>query len=97
MRAQKRQLLQVNAFIVRKGCKGLRTSKIENKIALRCVQNADIFLDECFVPDSARLPGVNSFKVDPKFWQMLYTFCFMGFSQAALRVDRTCLAITPLP
>lgn len=56
-------LMQVNAFIVRKGAKGLRTSKIENKIALRCVQNADIFLDDCFVPDSARLPGVNSFKV----------------------------------
>lgn len=57
------RLLQVNAFIVRKGMKGLRTRKIENKIALRCVQNADIFLDDCFVPDSARLPGVNSFKV----------------------------------
>ena len=57
------RFLQVNAFIVRKGMKGLRTSKIENKIALRCVQNADIFLDDCFVPDSARLPGVNSFKV----------------------------------
>ena len=55
--------LQVNAFIVRKGSQGLRTSKIENKIALRCVQNADIFLDDCFVPDSARLPGVSSFKV----------------------------------
>jgi alkylation response protein AidB-like acyl-CoA dehydrogenase len=24
---------------------------------------ADIYLDDCFVPDSARLPGVNSFKV----------------------------------
>ena len=63
VKAWLRNLLQVNAFIVRKGSKGLRTSKIENKIALRCVQNADIFLDECFVPDSARLPGVNSFKV----------------------------------
>ena len=29
---------QVNAFIVRKGNPGLRTTKIENKIALRCVQ-----------------------------------------------------------
>ena len=55
--------LQVNAFIVRKGMKGLRTSKIEKNIELRCVQNADIFLDDCFLPDSARLPGVNSFKV----------------------------------
>lgn len=56
-------VVQVNAFIVRKGARGLRTSKIENKIALRCVQNADIFLDECFVAESARLPGVTSFKV----------------------------------
>ena len=48
---------------MRKGAAGLRTGKIENKIALRCVQNADIFLDDCFVPDAARLPGVTSFKV----------------------------------
>ncbi|KAK9820949.1 hypothetical protein WJX81_003664 [Elliptochloris bilobata] len=53
---------QVNCFIVRKGAKGLRTEKIQNKISLRCVQNADIYLDNCFVADSARLPGVNSFK-----------------------------------
>ena len=33
-------VLQVNCFIVRKGAKGLRTEKIQNKIALRCVQNA---------------------------------------------------------
>ena len=33
---------QVNAFIVRKGAPGFRTKKIENKIALRCVQNADM-------------------------------------------------------
>ncbi len=54
---------QVNAFVVKKGTKGFKTSKIENKIALRCVQNADIEMTKCFVPDSARLPGVNSFKV----------------------------------
>ena len=53
----------VNAFLVKKGTPGLQTRKIENKIALRCVQNADIKLDGCVVPDSARLPGVNSFKV----------------------------------
>lgn len=52
---------QVNAFIVRKGTPGLTTSKIENKIALRCVQNADILMEDVFVPDSDRLPGVNSF------------------------------------
>lgn len=55
--------LQVNAFVVKKGTKGFKTSKIEGKIALRCVQNADITLTNCFVPDSARLPGVNNFQV----------------------------------
>ncbi len=55
---------EVNAFIVHKGTPGFRTAKIENKIALRVVQNADIFLTDCFVPDSARLPKCNSFKVD---------------------------------
>ncbi|GFH27402.1 Ig-like domain-containing protein [Haematococcus lacustris] len=53
---------QVNAFIVRKGAAGFKPTKIENKIALRCVQNADMTFERCFVPDSARLPGVESFK-----------------------------------
>lgn len=52
---------QVNCFIVRKGNPGMRTAKIENKISLRCVQNADMTFEDCFVPDSARLPGVNAF------------------------------------
>lgn len=52
----------MNAFIVRKGTPGLRTSKIQNKISLRVVQNANIWLEDVFVPDSARLPGVDSFK-----------------------------------
>ena len=46
---------------MRKGNPGLRTSKIQNKIALRCVQNADMEFSQCFVPDSARLPGVSNF------------------------------------
>ena len=54
---------EINAFVVRKGTKGFRTTKIENKISLRCVQNANIFLDDCFVRDEDRLSGVNSFKV----------------------------------
>ena len=61
--ARNNETHQVNAFVVKKGTKGFKTSKIENKIALRCVQNADIMMTNCFVPDSARLPGVNSFKV----------------------------------
>ena len=54
---------QINAFVVRRGTAGFRTTKIENKISLRCVQNANIFLDDCFVRDADRLPGVESFKV----------------------------------
>ena len=61
--ARNNETNQVNAFVVQKGTKGFKTSKIENKISLRCVQNADIVMNKCFVPDSARLPGVNSFKV----------------------------------
>ena len=61
--ARNNETNQVNAFVVKKGTKGFKTTKIENKIALRCVQNADIMMTKCFVPDSARLPGVNSFKV----------------------------------
>ncbi|WIA09779.1 hypothetical protein OEZ85_009157 [Tetradesmus obliquus] len=52
---------QVNAFVVRKGAPGFTATKIDNKIALRCVQNADMLFERCFVPDSARLPGVASF------------------------------------
>ena len=52
---------QVNAFVVKQGTHGFVTTKIDNKIALRCVQNADIRMTDVFVPDSARLPGVASF------------------------------------
>lgn len=52
---------QVNAFIVRKGNPGYSAKKMVNKIALRCVQNGDITLTDCFVPDSDRIPGVSSF------------------------------------
>ena len=48
---------QVNCFIVKKGTPGFRATKIENKISLRCVQNADMVFERCFVPDSARLTG----------------------------------------
>lgn len=54
--------VQVNAFIVRKGNPGMRTEKIEKKTALRCVQNADIYLDGAEVGEEDRLPGVESFK-----------------------------------
>lgn len=47
-------------FIVKKGAQGLKCTKIENKIALRMVQNGDIVLDNVFVPDEDRLSGFKS-------------------------------------
>ncbi|KAL3356788.1 hypothetical protein AABB24_017442 [Solanum stoloniferum] len=53
---------QINGFIVQKDAPGLQSTKIENKIGLRMVQNGDILFKKVFVPDEDRLPGVNSFK-----------------------------------
>ena len=47
---------------MRKGTPGLRVTKIENKIGLRCVQNGDILLKGVFVADKDRLPGIDSFQ-----------------------------------
>jgi len=56
---------QVNGFIVEKGTPGLTSTKIENKIGLRCVQNADIYLTDCFVTDDCRLPLATNFATGP--------------------------------
>ena len=53
---------QVKGFIVPNDTPGFTTTKIENKIALRMVQNADITLTDVRVPESMRLQGANSFK-----------------------------------
>lgn len=39
----------------------MTTKKIENKYSLRVVQNADIFLDEVFVPEHNRLEKAKDF------------------------------------
>ncbi|MCU1443495.1 MAG: acyl-CoA dehydrogenase [Cryobacterium sp.] len=53
---------QVKGFIVPAGTPGYTTTKIENKISLRSVQNADITLDNVIVPESHRLQNANSFR-----------------------------------
>ena len=53
---------RVLGFVVEKGTPGFTATKIENKIALRIVQNADIVLDECRVPEANRLQNANSFR-----------------------------------
>jgi glutaryl-CoA dehydrogenase len=52
---------QVKAFVVEKDNPGYAASKIEGKVALRMVQNADITLTNCRVSDDARLPNCTSF------------------------------------
>lgn len=52
----------VKGFVVEKGTQGFTATKIERKIALRSVQNADIALEDCRVPESNRLQGANSFR-----------------------------------
>ncbi|GAB2909073.1 acyl-CoA dehydrogenase family protein [Nonomuraea fastidiosa] len=53
---------QVKGFVVEKGTPGFTATKIENKMALRTVQNADITLSGCRVPESNRLANARSFR-----------------------------------
>jgi glutaryl-CoA dehydrogenase len=52
---------QVKGFVVERGTPGLSATKIENKLALRTVQNADVVLDGCRVPAANHLEQANSF------------------------------------
>lgn len=49
-------------FIVPTDTPGFSAEKIEGKYSLRTVQNAHITLTDVRVPDTARLPGVDSFR-----------------------------------
>jgi glutaryl-CoA dehydrogenase len=51
----------VKGFVVEQGNPGMTTSKIEDKMALRTVQNADIVLSGCRVPEADRLQEARSF------------------------------------
>jgi glutaryl-CoA dehydrogenase len=53
---------QVKGFLVDTTLPGFSATKIENKISLRTVQNADIVLDNVLVPDFFKLAGANSFR-----------------------------------
>jgi glutaryl-CoA dehydrogenase len=53
---------QVKGFIVPTGTPGYTATKIEGKLSLRMVQNADITLENVRVPESLRLQNANSFR-----------------------------------
>jgi glutaryl-CoA dehydrogenase len=52
----------VLGFVVEKDTPGFVATKIEHKIALRTVQNADIELTDCRVPEANRLAGAHGFR-----------------------------------
>ncbi|WP_420174516.1 acyl-CoA dehydrogenase family protein [Luteococcus sp. OSA5] len=51
----------VKGFIVESDREGFQAAKIENKMGLRIMQNADITLDEVLVPHENLIPGCASF------------------------------------
>jgi glutaryl-CoA dehydrogenase len=51
----------VKGFVVEKGQPGFSARKMENKLALRITQNADLSLDGVRVPQANRLQNANSF------------------------------------
>jgi glutaryl-CoA dehydrogenase len=61
---------QVKGFLVRKGIPGFHVDKIEDKMALRIVQNGLITLTDCEVDESDRLQNANNFKDTAKVLQM---------------------------
>jgi glutaryl-CoA dehydrogenase len=53
---------QVKGFIVDRATQGFDPKKIEDKMALRIVQNAEITMTDCRVPEKNRLQNANTFK-----------------------------------
>src|SRR5580692_5145324 len=84
---------QVKGFIVEnKTTPGFSVEKIENKIALKVVQNGHITLQDVRVPEASRLQGGNSFRDTAKVLKMtryavawMATGCAMGAYEAALK------------
>ena len=86
---------QVKGFVVEKGNPGFKAEKIENKMALRVVQNALITMQDCRVPEADRLQRANSFKDTAKVLKMtragvawFAVGCQMGAYEHALRYAR---------
>lgn len=86
---------QVKGFIVEKGNSGFKADKIENKMALRIVQNGLITLTNCEVTEENRLQNCNSFKDVAKVLRMtragvawMAVGCARGAYESALKYTR---------
>jgi len=78
--------------VIGKDNPGFSVKKIENKMALRVVQNGFITLKDCRVPERDRLQNANSFKDTAKVLRMtragvawFAVGCAMGAYEHALR------------
>ncbi len=61
---------QVKGFLVERGTPGFEPRKMTGKMALRVVQNAEISLQDCRVPESNRLQRAKSFADTAKVLRM---------------------------
>ncbi|HEA30444.1 MAG TPA: acyl-CoA dehydrogenase [Leeuwenhoekiella sp.] len=86
---------RVKGFIVRKENPGFKAEKMQNKMALRTVQNALITMTDCRIPEADRLQHANSFKDTAKVlrmtragvaWQAVG--CARGAYEAALKYTK---------
>lgn len=87
---------QAKGFVVMKDNPGFKVEKIQNKMALRVVQNGLITLKDCRVTESDRLQNANSFKDTAKVLRMtragvawFAVGCQMGAYEHALRYAQT--------
>ena len=83
---------QVKGFIVENKTPGFSVEKIQNKIALKCVQNGQIALKECRVPEANRLQADKSFRDTARVLRLTRygvgwetTGCQMGAYEHALK------------
>lgn len=60
--AQDDQTGGVGGFVVEKGTPGFIATKIQHKLALRALPNADIKFENCRIPVANKLPNARSFK-----------------------------------
>src|SRR6266404_36430 len=82
---------QVKGFIVENNTPGFKAEKIQNKMALRVVQNALITMENCLVPEENRLQMDTSFRDTARVLRMTRAFvaweavgCAMGAYEHAL-------------
>jgi glutaryl-CoA dehydrogenase len=88
---------QVKGFVVEnKATPGFSVEKIQNKVALRVVQNGVITLDNCRVPEENRLQGDMSFRDTARVLKLTRQYvaweavgCSMGAYERALAYAQT--------